>query len=146
VIVFFAGANPVCSGVIMSDPVANMLTSVRNAASLRKQYVDVPASKLSVSIISVLKRSGFVWDYSVVSRDCISVIRVALKYSPAGQPALRSIDCVSKPGNRIFVSAKKIPIILQGLGVAIISTSRGLLNDREAKDHRVGGEYICNVY
>ena len=129
----------------MSDTVANMLTSIRNAACLHRQYVELPASKQSISIIAVLKRSGFVWDYNIFSRDQFNVVRVDLKYSPTGEPVLREIDSVSKPGNRVFVSAKNIPIVLQGLGIAILSTNRGLLNDREAKDQHVGGEYICKV-
>lgn len=130
----------------MSDTVSNLLTSIRNAARLRKQYVDIPASKQAISIIAVLKRSGFVWDFSVTSNVHLSVVRVALKYSPTGEPVLRSIDSVSKPGNRVFVSVCEIPTVLQGLGVAILSTNHGLLSDREAKVQRVGGEYICKVY
>ena len=130
----------------MSDTVSNLLTSIRNAAHLRKQYVEIPVSKQSMSIIGVLKRSGFVWDFGVVSDDSSSVVRVALKYSPTGEPVLRTIDCVSKPGNRVFVSVKDIPTVLQGLGIAVLSTNRGLLSDREAKAQRVGGEYVCNVY
>ena len=129
----------------MSDTVANMLTSIRNAATLRKQYVDLPSSKQSIAMIALLKRSGFVWDYEVVVSDR-PVVRVGLKYSPTGEPALRAIDSVSKPGNRVFVSVKQIPIVLQGLGIAVISTNRGLLSDREAKVQRVGGEYVCQVY
>ena len=131
---------------MMSDTVANMLTSIRNATCLRKQYVEIPASKQSMSIIAVLKRSGFIWDYDIVARDRFRVVRVALKYSPTGESALRSIVSISKPGNRLFLSAKDIPIILQGLGIAILSTNRGLLNDREAKSQQVGGEYVCKVY
>ena len=130
----------------MSDTVANMLTSIRNAARLRKQYVELPASKHTVSIIAVLKRSGFVWESVVVPRDRSSVVRVVLKYSPDGEPLLRSIDVVSTPGNRVFVTAKAIPIIQQGLGIAVLSTNLGLLNDHEAKAHGVGGEYVCKVY
>lgn len=130
----------------MSDTVANMLTSIRNAARLHKQYVEMPASKLTISIIEVLKRSGFVWDFDVVSREYSTIVRVALKYSPTGEPVLRAIDSVSKPGNRVFVSAKQIPSVLQGLGIAVLSTNRGLLNDREAKDQRIGGEFVCKVY
>ena len=122
-----------------------MLTSIRNAACLNKQYVEFPASKQAVSIIGVLKRSGFVWDFDVVAREKLSFVRVALKYSPTGQPVLRSIDCVSKPGNRVFVSVKDIPTVMQGLGIAVLSTSRGVLSDREAKAQRVGGEYVCRV-
>ena len=129
----------------MSDTVANMLTSIRNAASLRKQYVDLPSSKQSIAMIALLKRSGFVWDYEVVAGSR-PVVRVGLKYSTTGEPALRAIDSVSKPGNRVFVSVKQIPIVLQGLGIAVISTNRGLLSDREAKAQRVGGEYVCQVY
>lgn len=130
----------------MSDTVCNMLTSIRNAARLRKQFVELPASKQSVSIIEVLKRAGFVWDFDVVMRAEFEFVRVALKYSPTGEPVLRAIESVSKPGNRVFVSAKRIPIVLQGLGIAVLSTNLGLLSDREAKGHRVGGELVCKVY
>lgn len=130
----------------MSDTVANMLTSIRNAVRLRKQYVELPPSKQSMSIISVLKRSGFVWEFGLVPRNQSNVVRVVLKYSPNGEPLLRSIDVVSTPGKRVFVSAKTIPIVLQGLGIAVISTNLGLLNDHEAKARGVGGEYVCRVY
>ena len=129
----------------MCDTVTNMITTIRNASKLCKQYVDLPFTKHSIAMIAVLKRSGFVWGYDVTTGDR-PVVRIGLKYSAIGEPVIRSISSVSKPGNRVFVTVKQIPVVLQGLGIAVISTNRGLLTDREAKSYQVGGEYVCRVY
>lgn len=129
----------------MCDTVTNMITTIRNASKLCKQYVDLPSTKQSIAMIALLKRSGFVWGYDVTTGDR-PVVRIGLKYSAIGEPVIRSISSVSKPGNRVFVTVKQIPVVLQGLGIAVISTNRGLLTDREAKSYQVGGEYVCRVY
>lgn len=130
----------------MSDTVSDMLTCLRNAACLQKQYVEFRAAKHSVSIIAALKRSGMIWDYDVTERSQKMFVRVVLKYSQSGESVISSIDRVSKPGNRVFASADRIPAIRQGLGICLLSTSRGLLSDSEARAQGVGGEIICSVY
>ncbi len=130
----------------MSDTVSDMLTCLRNAVRLRKQYVEFRAAKHSVSIVAALKRSGFVWDFDVADRGGKSFVRVALKYSTNGDPVMRCVGRISKPGNRVFVRADRIPAVQQGLGISLLSTNRGLLSNVEAKAQGVGGELICSVY
>ena len=130
----------------MSDTVSDMLTILRNAVRLRKQYVELRSCRQTASIVGALKRSGFVWDFDVEERSGNKFIRVALKYSANGDPVLSGMDRVSKPGNRVFVRSDKIPLVKQGLGISLLSTNRGLLSDAEAKSQRVGGEVICKVY
>ena len=130
----------------MCCSLANSLTAIRNATRLRKQYVDLRLSKSVRLIVDTLKRSGFVWGYEIIDCNLSNVIRVSLKYSPAGDSAIRSIDCVSKPGNRVYVSARNIPTVLQGLGIAVLSTNRGILSGPESRAAQVGGEYVCVVY
>jgi small subunit ribosomal protein S8 len=130
----------------MSDTVSDMLTRLRNAACLHKQYVEFPAAKHCVSIIGALKRSGMIWDYDVTERSQRRFVRVVLKYSQTGEPVMSRIDRVSKPGNRVFAAANAIPSIRQGLGICLLSTNSGLLNDSEARARGIGGEIICTVY
>lgn len=130
----------------MSDTVSDMLTALRNSVRLRKQYVEFRSSRMTVSIIDALKRSGFVWDFDIAERSGKNYIRVALKYSSNGEPVMSCMDRVSKPGNRVFSKVDGIPLVQQGLGVCLLSTNRGLLSDKEAKAQRVGGEVICRVY
>ena len=130
----------------MSDTVSNLLTSLRNAVRLRKQDVEFRATRHTVSIVNVLKRAGFVWDYDVENRTGIDFVRVALKYTSNGSPVMSQLDRVSKPGNRVYAHADGIPVVQQGLGISLLSTSRGLMSDTEARANRVGGEVICIVY
>lgn len=130
----------------MSDTVSDLLTSLRNCVSLRKRFVELRVTKMGISIVAALKRSGFIWDYTIVDRDGRPYIRVALKYSPNGDPVMRCLSRVSKPGNRVFVAADKIPAVQQRLGISLLSTNRGLLSGVEAATQHVGGELICGVY
>ena len=130
----------------MSDTVADTLTAIRNASSLGKPYVELRSVKLRVSIIDALKRAGYVWGYEFSERSGVSFVSVALKYSEAGLGAIRSISMVSKPGNRVYCKRDQIRIVVQGLGVSLMSTNRGVVTDREAREYGVGGEVICNVF
>lgn len=130
----------------MSDTVADTLTAIRNASSLGKPFVELRSVKLRVSIIDALKRSGYVWGYEFAERSGVSFVSVALKYSEAGLGAIRSISMVSKPGNRVYCKRDQIRIVVQGLGVSLMSTNRGVVTDREAREYGVGGEVICNVF
>lgn len=130
----------------MSDTVADTLTAIRNASSLGKPFVEWRSVKLRVSIIDALKRAGYVWGYEFAERSGVSFVSVALKYSEAGLGAIRSISMVSKPGNRVYCKRDQIRIVVQGLGVSLMSTNRGVVTDREAREYGVGGEVICNVF
>ena len=125
-----------------SDPIADMLTRLRNAVMARKREVVIyPASNFKAAILDVLKREGFIEDYQRRERDIV----VKLKYYK-GKPVMTHLRRISKPGRRVYVDARSVPWVLNGLGIAVISTSRGVLADWEARLHRVGGELICEVW
>jgi len=128
---------------MMSDPIADMLTRIRNGQSSRKISVSMPASKLKASIAAVLKEQGYVADYTV-TKDVKPTLEVTLKYYE-GKPVIESLHRVSRPGLRIYKSKDEIPKVLNGLGVAIISTSAGVMTDRQAREKGRGGEVICTV-
>ena len=128
----------------MSDPVADMLTRIRNAQQSEKQSVVVPTSKLKVAIAKVLKDEGYIEDFTVRSQDGKSNIDISLKYY-AGSPVIEKIERVSRPGLRIYKASSQIPVVMNGLGVAIVSTSKGVMTDRKARGMGVGGEVLCIV-
>ena len=128
----------------MSDPVADMLTRIRNAQLSEKISVAVPASKLKAAIAKVLKDEGYIEDYAVRSDDGKPQLDISLKYY-AGRPVIEKIERVSRPGLRIYKPSKDIPVIMNGLGVAIVSTSKGVMTDRKARGMGVGGEVLCIV-
>ncbi len=128
----------------MSDPIADMLTRIRNAQAVEKQTVVMPSSKVKIAIAAVLKDEGYIDDFAVTSEGAKSTLTVNLKYY-AGRPVIERLERVSKPGLRIYKSSDAIPQVLNGLGVAIVSTSRGLMTDRKARATGVGGEVLCYV-
>jgi len=128
----------------MSDPIADMLTRIRNAQSAEKASVVVPSSKVKVSIARVLKDEGYIDEFAVRDTDGKPVLEIGLKYY-AGRPVIERIERVSRPGLRIYKPAKEIPEVMNGLGVAIVSTSRGVMTDRKARATGVGGEVLCIV-
>lgn len=128
----------------MSDPVADMLTRIRNAQQSEKQSVAVPASKLKAAIAKVLKDEGYIEDYAVRSEEGKSHLDISLKYY-AGRPVIEKIERVSRPGLRIYKPSADIPVVMNGLGVAIVSTSKGVMTDRMARGMGVGGEVLCIV-
>jgi small subunit ribosomal protein S8 len=130
----------------MTDPIADMLTRVRNAYGARHQKVDVPLSTIKLEIARILKEEGFINNYKVIGEGVRRNIRVYLRYGPRGEMVVSKLERVSKPGCRIYVSGTKIPNVLGGMGINIISTSRGLMTDRQARRERVGGEILCRVY
>jgi len=131
----------------MTDPIADMLTRIRNANRVRFKSVDVLLSRINLNIAKVLKKSGYIGGYDI-KKDARGhqVLRIYLKYADMKRSVLTGIQRVSKPGRRVYVRGEKIPKVLNGYGIAILSTSRGVLTDREAMDARVGGEIICNVW
>ncbi len=131
---------------MMTDPVADMLTRIRNAVAIERSHVDVPSSKLKIGIADALKREGYIWGYEIVEQAPQNVLRIELKYGPNGERVIQKIDRTSKPGRRIYSGVRGMPTVLQGLGVSIITTSQGVLSNREARAKGVGGEILCTVY
>ena len=131
---------------MLSDPIADMLTRIRNANTVYKEYVDVPKSKFKVAIADVLKREGYIRNYEIISGpDGKDLIRIYLKYI-GKKRVINHIKRVSKPGRRLYYSVKKMPRVLSGLGILILTTSKGVLSDREARRMNVGGEPIAEVW
>jgi len=129
-----------------SDPIADMLTRVRNALRARHQKVDVPASKMKMELARILKEEGFILNYKMAEEGTQKAIRIYLKYTAANQPAISKIERVSRPGCRVYVGSKEIPRVLGGLGINILTTPRGLMTGRDARKEHVGGELICQIY
>jgi small subunit ribosomal protein S8 len=128
----------------MSDPIADMLTRIRNAQSVNKLTVSMPASKLKGAIAGVLKDEGYIEDFAVQNNDGKPVLNISLKYY-AGRPVIEKIDRVSKPGLRVYKGSQNIPKVMNGLGVTILSTSKGVMTDRKAQAAGIGGEVLCVV-
>ena len=128
-----------------SDPVADMLTRIRNAVSVRKPEVKIPASKVKIGIAQVLKQEGYISDYDRIEDGRQGILRVQLKYSPSGERVIQTLDRQSKPGQRDYRGTDDLPKVLNGLGIAIVSTSQGVLSDRQCREKRIGGEVLCTV-
>ncbi len=129
----------------MTDPIADMLTRIRNAVRAGHEKVDIPASKLKVNIANLLKEEGFISSYRVIKDGKQGIIRVTLRYHK-GVPMLHNLQRISKPGRRIYADKDGLPVIRGGLGMAIISTSKGVMTDVAARQHGVGGEVVCAVW
>lgn len=131
----------------MTDPIADLLTRVRNAYAAGHKTVEVPASKMKCEIVRILHEKGYILAYKVVEGTPASTIKIALKYHPETKtPAIKKIGRISTPGLRKYAGVEDMPRILNGLGIAIVSTSKGIITDKEAKELNVGGELICYVY
>lgn len=131
---------------MLTDPIADMLTRLRNANAAGHEKVDIPLSRLKVEIARILKKEGFVKGYKVIDQDIQDILRVYLKYGSGNERVLRGITRTSKPGLRVYAPSRKIPRVLSGMGIAIISTSKGIMTDREARNQGVGGEVLCHVW
>ena len=130
----------------LSDPLGDLLTRIRNAYGRRKSTVSSPSSRLRTRVLEVMKSEGYIRDYSVTEfEDGKSEVEVELKYFD-GHPVIREISRVSKPGRRVYVSAKSIPSVANGLGIAILSTPKGVMADHEARENNVGGEILCQIF
>ena len=128
----------------MSDPIADMLTRIRNAQASEKTTVVMPSSKIKAAIAKVLKDEGYIDDYKIAQDGAKTLLEIGLRYY-AGRPVIEKIERVSRPGLRIYKASRDIPQVMNGLGIAIVSTSRGLMTDRKARDSGVGGEVLCIV-
>ena len=130
----------------MTDPIADLLTRIRNGMTARLERVDVPSSKLKVNIVRILRDEGYIKNYKVIKDNKQGVLRIFLKYTDNNLPAIKGIQRVSRPGRRVYVGSDEIPPVLSGLGLGIISTSKGVMSDREARRQKIGGEILCSVW
>jgi len=128
------------------DPIADMLTRVRNALAARHTKVDIPSSKLKVEVARILKEEGYINNYKVAGEGARKAIRVYLRYGPKGEMVLHYLKRVSKPGSRVYVKNSEIPNVLGGLGINIVSTSKGLMTGKQPRQAQLGGELLCNIY
>jgi len=133
---------------MITDPIADMLTRIRNGVRVERPHVEVSSSKVKRGLADVLKREGYIWDWSEVDVEASPVkqLRIELKYGPNGEKVIQEIKRISKPGRRVYSKARDLKPVLGGMGITIISTSNGVLSDREARQKNAGGEVICEVY
>jgi len=130
----------------MSDPIADMLTRIRNANTVRHETVEMPASKIKRQIAEILKNEGFIRDCEYIEDNKQGIIRIFLKYGPNNERVITGLKRISKPGLRVYTKASEIPRVLGGLGIAILSTSKGVMTDKQARQLNTGGEVICYVW
>jgi len=132
--------------MVMTDPIADMLTRIRNANQMKHKTVDVPASKLKAEILTVLKREGYITDFERLNDGVQGTLRITLKYLENEERVIRGLKKISKPGLRVYAKTDDLPKVLNGLGIAIISTSKGLITDRAARKLKIGGEVLAYVW
>ena len=130
----------------MTDPIADMLTRIRNANTVKHETVDVPASNIKKEIARILLEEGFIRGYDVIEDGKQGIIRIQLKYGQTGERVISGLKRISKPGMRVYADKHEVPRVLNGLGISIISTSKGILTDKQARKENVGGEVICYVW
>ncbi|MDR1382550.1 MAG: 30S ribosomal protein S8 [Planctomycetaceae bacterium] len=133
---------------MMTDTIADMLTRIRNAVRVEHTHVDIPHSKLKFGVADVLKREGYIWDFEVTmpENEKSPIIRIQLKYGPNGERVIQHVKRISKPGRRVYQRANLLKPVLNGLGINILSTNKGVISDREARQSNVGGEVICEIW
>ena len=132
--------------MVVTDPIADMLTRVRNALTIRRQEVMVPASKTKQAIAEILFNEGYIESYELVSDGNYKSIKLILKYGPNGEKVIQGLKRISKPGLRVYAESRDIPMVLNGLGIAIVSTNKGIMTDKEARRQNVGGEVLAFVW
>ena len=130
----------------MTDPIADMLTRIRNANQMRYKEVEVPASKIKIEIAWILKAEGFIADYKIKKNDVQSIIVISLKYGDRKERVITGLKRISKPGLRVYVKADEVPKVLNGLGIAILSTSKGVMTDKAARANNLGGEVLAYIW
>jgi len=132
--------------MVLTDPIADMLTRIRNASSVKHESVDIPASKMKIEVARILKEEGFIREYKIIEDNKQGVLRIYLKYGPNRESVISGIKRISKPGLRVYAGKDEIPRVLGGLGIAILSTSQGIMTDKAARKNNIGGEVICYVW
>ena len=131
---------------MMTDPIADMLTRIRNSVCVEHPVTDIPSSKIKRGVAEVLKREGYIWDFEEIEGKPGNVLRLELKYGNDGEQLIQHIKRVSKPGRRIYAKAKELRPILNGMGITVISSRQGVISDREARTRGIGGEVLCEIY
>ncbi len=131
---------------MMTDPIADMLTRIRNAVRVERSHVDLPYSNIKQGIAEVLKSEGYVQDWEVIDSQPAKSLRIILKYGANGEKVIRHIKRLSKPGRRLYSSSSELKPVLNGLGITVISSSRGVLSDRMARQSNIGGELLCEIW
>ncbi len=131
---------------MMTDPISDMLTQIRNAIRIERPAVELKASKLKAGVCQVLKDEGYLWDWEFVEQRPSPLLRIHLKYVPQGERVIQRIDRVSKPGCRVYQKYKDLKPVLDGMGIRVLSTSKGVMSDRQARARKLGGEVICRVW
>ena len=131
---------------MMTDPIADMITRIRNANMIKAEKVDIPASKIKIEMTKILKENGFVKGYKVLKDKKQGILRVSLKYASDGERIISGLKRISKPGRRVYVDKEKIPQVIGGYGIAILSTSKGVISDSSCRRDGIGGEVLCHVW
>ncbi len=131
---------------MMTDPVADMLTRIRNANMAKLEKVDIPASKMKIEITKILKEKGFIKSFKVLRDRKQGIIRISLKYLNGNEKAISGLKRISKPGKKVYVDKAKIPFVMGGFGISVLSTSKGILTDEACRREGVGGEVLCNIW
>lgn len=131
---------------MMTDPIADMITRIRNANMIKAEKVDIPASKMKIEMTKILKENGFVKGYKVLKDKKQGILRVSLKYASDGERIISGLKRISKPGRRVYVDKEKIPQVIGGYGIAILSTSKGVISDSSCRRDGIGGEVLCHVW
>jgi small subunit ribosomal protein S8 len=131
---------------MMTDPIADLLTRIRNAVRVERPHVDIPLSKMKLRLAAVLHREGFVWDSEVIEGTPVSTLRIKLKYGPNGEHLIEHIERLSRPGRRVYLGVGELREVRQGTGISVLSTPKGLLSNREARQQGVGGELLCQLW
>ncbi len=130
----------------VTDPISNLLTNIRNAMHAKKETVDIPASRLGGKILEIFKNDGYIEDFRLLKDDKQGLFKIYLKYGQDKEPAIIGIKRVSKPGLRVYCRRDRVPRVINGLGTAVLTTSRGIMTDREARKNKVGGEVLCYIW
>lgn len=130
----------------VTDPIADLLTRIRNASHAKKDEVSIPASRFKANVAEILKDEGFIDDFTVVPDRLQGLLVIRLRYDEDGQPAIRGIRRESRPGRRVFLGTTELPRVRNGLGTGIISTPRGVMTDRKARQEKIGGEFVCSIW
>lgn len=131
---------------MVTDPIADMLTRIRNIVLIRGEKVDIPASKMKVEIAKILKEEGFIKSYKIIRDKKQGLLRVNLKYTPDNESVISGLKRISKPGRRVYVGKEKIPNVMGGVGVAVLTTPRGIMTDKTSRREGVGGEVLCYIW
>jgi small subunit ribosomal protein S8 len=131
---------------MLTDPIADMLTRIRNAAMIKAEKVDIPASRMKLDIAKILKEEGFIRAYKILKDKKQGILRITLKYTQDGGPVISGLKRISKPGRRVYVDKAGIPMVLGGVGISVLSTSKGVLGDKVCRREQVGGEVLCHIW